>query len=205
MLNLLSLLGLFALGGWGSGKFAGASLGYTLAASRSQAWRPGTAGTYFFITALQKLSKSNIFLLSSFLNKNSDFHEEEKTMAKLSLMDFSRLCGQDHAHISRLVKARRLNRVDGLLDTECQLNAIYLSLRFVDVQIGAEMGKRSRGWVLLSVSDGGRKIPIATWPEVEYTKTIRLSRLRHYTINDGDETATEAATSRILPLDYERD
>ena len=103
-------------------------------------------------------------------------------MAKINLMDFARLSGVDHAQISRMVKARRLLRVNGVLDTENPVNAVYLMTRFVDVQVAAEMGKPSPGWCLLSVNDAGRKIPIATWTEIDFPKTIRLCRCMYYSI-----------------------
>jgi hypothetical protein len=126
-------------------------------------------------------------------------------MSKLNTVDFSRLAGIDHGWVSRLVKQRRLCRVDSLLDTDHVANSVYLQIRYVEIQIAAEMGKASPGWVLLSVNDGGKKVPIASWVDIDFPKSIRLCRFRYYTLNDDDETATEKETGRILQLVFERD
>lgn len=125
-------------------------------------------------------------------------------MTKLSVVEFARLSGVDHATISRMVRDKRLLNIGGI-NPDDLVSKAYLTGRFMKIRTDAEIfGKIPRGWTFYYIERDGCRLPFCLFYEVkraDYRKIIRLRFYSAFSINDDSETVTESATGKVYPVE----
>ena len=124
-------------------------------------------------------------------------------MTQLSIVEFARLSGVNHAVISRMVRDRRLPFVDGV-DPEHIVAKSYLSTRLTRIHSDADIFcKAPKGWTLFYIEKESRRLPWCLFYGVErinYKKIIHLRCYNAFTINEDNATVTEKSSGIVFTV-----
>lgn len=118
-------------------------------------------------------------------------------MKHLSIVEFARLSGVDHATISRMVRDKRLFCRDGI-NPDDVVSKAYLTGRFTKIRSDADIFfKVPKAWTIFYIEKEGRRLPWCLYFEVkriDYRKIIHLRFYNSFALNDDSETVTEKET-----------
>ena len=125
-------------------------------------------------------------------------------MMKLSVVEFARLSGVDHATISRMIRDKRLLN-NGGLNPDDLVSKAYLTGRFMKIRTDADVFcKVPMGWDAWFVVKDGNRLPWVMILDLEragFKKIIHLRCFNYFALNDDSETVTENATGEIYELE----